>query len=130
VRPVGTANAARVLCVEDDPDIARVLQLMVEAVPGHRALLAENGERALAILGGDSLQLAFIDLGLPDIDGVDLVREIRRRYPELDIVVVTAYHERRGEAIRAGATAFVGKPFDPEHIVKLVEQHAGRADAD
>lgn len=109
-----------VLCVEDDPDIARVLQLMVEAVPGHRALLAQDGESALHLVNGRPTRLAFVDLGLPDIDGIELLRELRRRRPEVSVVVVSAYHDRRAEALAAGAEAFLGKPFDPEEIAQFV----------
>lgn len=115
-----------VLCVEDDPDIARVLQLMIESVPGRRALIAEDGESALRLLDGRSLELAFVDLGLPDVDGVELLRQLRLRRPDLSIVVVTAYHDRRQEALAAGADLFLSKPFDPEQVLQIV---AGRGAA-
>jgi two-component system C4-dicarboxylate transport response regulator DctD len=119
-----TLTARDVLCVEDDPDIARVLQLMIEAVPGHRAVLAQDAGSALELVDAGRLPgLAFIDLGLPDMDGIELVRQLRERRPDLRIIVVTAYHERRGEAFAAGASAFLGKPFDPDQVVHLVEQH-------
>jgi DNA-binding response OmpR family regulator len=118
-----TADARDVLCVEDDPDIARILQLMIDAMPGHRALLARDGASALALMDSPGIGLALVDLGLPDLDGVDLVRELRRRAPSVGIVVITAYHERRGEAMAAGASAFLGKPFAPELIVQIVERH-------
>ncbi|HWP35138.1 MAG TPA: response regulator [Thermodesulfobacteriota bacterium] len=111
-----------ILCVEDDPDIARVLQLMVEAVPGARALVAEDGRTALSLAERRRPRVAFVDLGLPDVDGLELLRELRARCPGLAIVVVTAYHERRQEALRAGASAFLGKPFDPEQVVQLVSR--------
>ncbi len=114
------SHVLEVLCIEDDPDIARVLQLMVEAVPGHRALLAEDGESALRLVNGRSMRLAFLDLGLPDIDGIELLRELRRRRPDVSVVVVSAYHDRRTEALAAGAEAFLGKPFDPEEIAQFV----------
>lgn len=117
------SHSLEVLCIEDDPDIARVLQLMVEAVPGHRAILACDGRTALELAGRHVVRLAFLDLGLPDVDGVQLLRELRRRNPALSVVVVTAYHERRGEALAAGASAFLGKPFDPEQIVEIVARH-------
>lgn len=115
------------LCVEDDPDIARILQLMIDGVPGFRALIARDGASALALLERGSVGLALVDLGLPDLDGVELVRELRRRAPCVRIVVITAYHERRGEAMAAGASGFLGKPFDPEQIVQIVEHHRGTA---
>ena len=120
------SHSYEVLCVEDDPDIARVLQLMVEAVPGHRALVAADGRTALDLIGRHHVRLAFLDLGLPDVDGVQLLRELRQRCPRLPVVVVTAYHDRRREALAAGASGFVGKPFDPEQIVQIVERHDDR----
>jgi DNA-binding NtrC family response regulator len=124
-----TRDTSDVLCVEDDPDIARILQLMIDAMPGRRALVARDGASALKLLDRGAVGLALVDLGLPDLDGVDLVREIHRRAPEMRIVVITAYHERRGEAIAAGASAFLGKPFDPEQIVQLIERHGRNAAA-
>ncbi len=119
-------DARDVLCVEDDPDIARILQLMIDAMPGRRALLARDGASAIELLDRARVGLALVDLGLPDQDGMDLVREMHRRLPDMRIVVITAYHERRSEAIAAGASAFLGKPFDPEQIVQLIERHGPR----
>lgn len=120
-------DARDVLCVEDDPDIGRILQLMIDAMPGRHALLARDGASALSLLDAGAVGLALVDLGLPDLDGVELVREIRRRAPDTKVVVISAYHERRREAIAAGAAAFLGKPFDPEQIVQIVERHGLRS---
>ncbi|MFL6215358.1 MAG: GAF domain-containing protein [Blastocatellia bacterium] len=83
-------KTARVLVVDDDDRVRDVLVGMLK-LAGHRADFAPNGREALLRLERESFDLVFTDLSMPDVDGWALAEEIRRRWPQLKIVMVTGY---------------------------------------
>jgi len=83
-------KTARVLVVDDDDRVRDVLVGMLK-LAGHRADYAPNGREALLRLEHESFDLVFTDLSMPDVDGWALAEEIRRRWPQLKIVMVTGY---------------------------------------
>jgi PAS domain S-box-containing protein len=84
------AKTARVLVVDDDDRVRDVLVGMLK-LAGHRADHAPNGREALLRLENETFDLVFTDLSMPDVDGWALAEEIRRRWPQLKIVMVTGY---------------------------------------
>ncbi|MFL6274095.1 MAG: GAF domain-containing protein [Blastocatellia bacterium] len=84
------AKTARVLVVDDDDRVRDVLVGMLK-LAGHAADFAANGREALGRLEREAFDLVFTDLSMPDVDGWALAEEIRRRWPQLKIVMVTGY---------------------------------------
>jgi PAS domain S-box-containing protein len=84
------AKTVRVLVVDDDDRVRDVLVGMLK-LAGHRVDFAPNGREALLRLERESFDLVFTDLSMPDVDGWALAEEIRRRWPQLKIVMVTGY---------------------------------------
>jgi CheY-like chemotaxis protein len=75
------------------------------------------------------MKMAFFDAKLPDLDGIELARQIRRTQPRLPIVIVSAYFYRDDltieEAIQSGlVAAFISKPFAHDEIVRVIDLHA------
>ncbi len=114
---------AKILVVEDDPEIAEALQVNLEGA-GHQVLVAADGLEALRIFDRERPDLATIDLGLPKVSGFRLVELMKRPVPPgpVPIIVVTALSFEEGEdAARAGADDFITKPLDPSDLVRKVE---------
>ena len=84
------ASGRTVLVVDDEPTIADGLRLTLEG-EGYRVLTAGGVEAALAHAARADVEAAIVDLMLPDGDGLDLTRELKRRDPALEVIVVTAY---------------------------------------
>ena len=106
--------------VEDDPNIADLLDLYLREA-GYRVLLAGSGERGLEIIDQHRPVLAIVDIGLPGIDGFEVVRRIRAR-GALPVLFLTA---RDGEldrilGLELGADDYVTKPFSPREVVARV----------
>lgn len=117
----------RALVVEDDRFFQEVIKEgMTQAIPGSRVDLCRNSHEAMQAIERDGLQfqLALVDLGLPDGDGLAIIRELVRVSPRTPIMVVSvATDERRVlEAIRAGAVGYVVKGDTTLSITRAIDQ--------
>ena len=109
----------RVLVVDDDFMVARVHRAFVEAVPGFEVVaVAHTGQAALAAVREHRPQLVLLDIHLPDINGLQLLPELRREHEDLDVVVISAAREadtvRR--ALRGGIVHYLLKPFSADDL--------------
>ena len=109
-----------ILIVDDEPDIAELFRQRFrrEARQGTYVLhFAYSGEEALEKLASEiepQLIVILSDINMPNMDGLALLREIKRRWPEVPVMMVTAYgdEERRRQAGERGAAEFITKPVD------------------
>lgn len=112
-------NAAplRVLVVDDEPPIRKLLRMGL-STQGYEILEAQNGKAALALLDQNP-GLIILDLGLPDIQGLELLRMIRARNESVPIVVLSSRGDETGkvQALDLGADDYVTKPFGMEELL-------------
>jgi two-component system KDP operon response regulator KdpE len=110
----------RLLVVDDEPQLLRTLQITLRA-HGHQVLTAPDGRGALAAVAQERPELVVLDLGLPDLDGVDVVRQLRGWTP-VPIVVLSGRHQGAAKvaALDAGADDYVTKPFDIEELLARI----------
>jgi len=112
------------LIVDDEPDMCWALEhiLKKNAFLSKRAL---TGQEALNLMKVDRFRLAFLDAKLPDMEGLDLARRIRKRDPAVTIVMISGYFYRDDDIQKAVAegliSSFIGKPFDHDEILKAIE---------
>jgi DNA-binding response OmpR family regulator len=120
---------ARILLVEDDEAIASGLRRALDS-QGYRVTHVGRGRAALEALGEDT-ELVVLDLGLPDIDGIDVCRRMRTARPDLAIVIVTARdHELDVVAgLDAGADDYLVKPFRLAELLARLRANLRRAAA-
>lgn len=128
------ALAATVLVVDDEPQIRRFLDIALRA-QGHRVLEAADGAAALATLAALPVDLVVLDLGLPDRDGAEVLRELRQRSQVPVIVLSVRAHElEKVKLLDLGANDYVTKPFGvPELMARvraLLRQHATGGEVD
>jgi CheY-like chemotaxis protein len=114
--------SSHILIVEDDVMIQGFLTLTLEN-EGYRISAVGSGSGLFSVLAQQSVDLVLLDLGLPDSDGLDVLREIRRQYT-IPVIVATARRrsEDREAAIELGANDYVTKPFEPRELVERVKQ--------
>jgi len=114
----------RVLVVDDYPDSADVVRTLIELL-GHDARIASSGRAALAEAYGFDPTIVILDLGLPDINGCDVARELRARRggQHLHIAALTGWgqQDRRQAALSAGCDQFVLKPASAAKIGTILK---------
>ncbi|HZU58183.1 MAG TPA: response regulator, partial [Actinocrinis sp.] len=118
--------AATVLVVEDEKQIRDVLRRYLER-DGFAVLATGSGAQAIELLSGGAVDLAVLDLGLPDVDGTEVLRHARA-HAHTPVLVLTARNtvEDRVAGLRLGADDYVTKPFSPTEVVLRVRAVLGR----
>jgi CheY-like chemotaxis protein len=126
---VGTPRAPlRLLVVDDNADAAKVLSLLLEAL-GHVTIVEHDAQRAIERAREQAPAMLFLDIGLPDMDGYELVRRLRAlpQTANAVFVAVTGYGQAgdRQRALQAGFDHHVVKPLQLDKLRELLDAHAG-----
>ncbi|HYE92193.1 MAG TPA: PAS domain S-box protein [Terriglobales bacterium] len=118
---VDRASTASVLVVDDDPSTCDLLAYVLEAY-GYHVRTVSLGQDGLAILPHTPIDIAVLDLKLPDMSGLELLEAIKRRSPATEVIFITAYASTSTavQAINNAAFGYLTKPFDPDHLVATV----------
>jgi two-component system KDP operon response regulator KdpE len=111
-----SAGSPKVLVIDDEPPIRKLLRMGLTS-QGYEVLDAANGKAALELLAKEP-DLVILDLGLPDVDGLDLLRTLRHRQENLPIVVLSSRGDEAGKvaALDLGADDYVTKPFGMDEL--------------
>ena len=111
-----STGALKILVIDDEPPIRKLLRMGLTS-QGYEVLDAPNGRIALELLARKP-DLVILDLGLPDVDGLDLLRSMRQRHGALPIVVLSSRGDEAGKvaALDLGADDYVTKPFGMDEL--------------
>jgi two-component system response regulator GlrR len=123
IMQAGTNGAARVLVVDDDPGLLRLMQLRLEAA-GYGVTVADSGERALAQLAVSRPGVVVTDLQMGGMDGVALFEAIRAENPALPVIILTAHGTIPDAvaAVKGGVFGYLTKPFDARALLVEIER--------
>ena len=118
----------KILVVDDDPDIRQILRDRMSSF-GYVVETAVEGGEALDALRLGSFDGMLLDMKMPKIDGLEVLRRTRQSHPDLPVVMVTAMsvQELAVQAVTQGACACLIKPFDPVQLKQVAEQYFGAA---
>ena len=118
-----TTLGETILVVDDDPYIQEALGDRLESL-GYRVARASDGNQALEFIDHQDPQMVFLDIEMPGMKGLDVLREIRAREKDFPVVMITAYGsvDLAVEAMKEGAYDFIPKPFKANHIALVVEK--------
>ncbi|UCG88291.1 MAG: response regulator [Gemmatimonadota bacterium] len=120
---------AKILVIDDEEGVRRAIgKVLVRA--GYEALEAPDGKVALSLLKDEPPDLVICDLFMPEMDGVEVLRELRRHYPDLRVVAISggAYHgkvELLDVAKGLGAVAVLKKPFQSQQLLDVIHEQLG-----
>src|SRR5258706_11561164 len=107
----------RIMVIDDEQAVRETLAEMLEAV-NHKVVLADCGQRALQELSRGEFDFVFTDLAMPEMDGWETARAIRKNWPDVQIVMVTGYGftTTPPEGEEYLVDGIIGKPFDFTHV--------------
>src|SRR5512136_1903521 len=116
------ATSHSILIIDDEPNLRRSLGLILQRA-GYAVTTASDAAEALDVLQAGAYDLTFLDIKLPDQNGIQLLPQLRELYPEMPIVILTAHAtlDTAIGAVRLGARDYLLKPIDPENILSRVD---------
>jgi len=119
-------DTSRILIIDDEESIGLGFGAFLRA-KGYQVVHAKNGSQGLSIFRTDSPDLVLLDMRLPDIDGIDLLRELKSENEFVVVIMVTAHGtiEKAVKALKLGADNFLTKPLDSESLLIMIEHALG-----
>ncbi len=112
-----------IIIVEDEPEFRRRFAQIIESEPSMRlAGVAANRREAQVIIDKEDFDVMLIDLGLPDGNGIELIKQVSQKKPECDIMVVTVFGDEQHvvSSIEAGATGYILKDSTPADVISCI----------
>jgi DNA-binding NtrC family response regulator len=118
-----TQSQVHILVVDDERNIRNNLGMVLES-EGYKVDKASNGDEAILQVKAGLYDIVFVDIQMPKMDGLELLRYLRGLRPKMPVVMLTAYGtvSRAVDAMKLGAVDFIEKPFDPKNILLLCEE--------
>lgn len=115
-------SGAHILLVDDHPKALEIFEMRLKGI-GHRVTIANNGEIAIGIVERDRPDLVVLDVTMPEMNGYQACRAIKRLDPKIGVIILTAKTEAadRFWASQSGADEFLNKPIDPALLVQRIE---------
>lgn len=114
----------RILIADDSPTIRKMVRASLQPIDQAQFVEAATGLEAIEQLALASVQLVVLDLNMPDMHGIDVLRFLRRQqaYRDLPVIILTTRGDdsSRAEAVEAGATTYMTKPFVPQALAATV----------
>jgi len=116
------ANKGTILIVDDEVGPRESLRMILK--PIYEVFTAGDGSEALRCIHDKNIDLVTLDLKMPGLSGIDVLREIKKLQPDVEVIVITGYGtlSNAQEAIRFGAGDFISKPFNVADIIAIVSK--------
>ncbi len=115
-----------ILIVDDEFGVRESLRMTLKA--NYKVHTAAEGKEALHYIRRDNIDLVTLDLKMPGLSGIDILREIKKINADIEVIIITAYGtgENAKEAIQYGAGDFIAKPFNTSDLINSVNQSLER----
>jgi len=120
------AQRRSILIVDDELGVRESLRMILKSK--YEIHTAADGKEALKCIQNDKIDLVTLDLKMPGLSGIDVLREIKKKNADIEVVVITAYGnpQNQREATRYGAGDFITKPFNPPDLINSVAKSLER----
>jgi DNA-binding NtrC family response regulator len=122
----GEPNRARILVIDDDPAVCRMLQLAIE-ICGHEVLTISNARQALSFIETEPVDLVITDLVMPEVEGIEIIMRLNHVHPSIPILAISGEgadgpDEYLSIARLLGAHRTLPKPFDCRQLMRVVDE--------
>ncbi|MCJ7814982.1 MAG: response regulator [Xanthomonadales bacterium] len=112
------------ILIVDDEEVVRHSHLRSLAETGCYTEAAEDGHKAIHVMEQHPFDVVLLDLRMPGLDGMDVLKTIKQRWPDCEVVVITGYPtiETAKEAVRLGAQNYIAKPVGPDEVIRAANE--------
>jgi DNA-binding NtrC family response regulator len=114
----------KILVVDDELDILELLEMIIAERTSHQVVTTNNPLEVSALLKEQAIDLLITDLRMPAMGGIELIREVKKSYPDMPVIVITAYGSSQSaeESIAEGAYDYITKPFRKDQIIITINR--------
>lgn len=114
---------AKILLVDDEAGMCLVMKDFLKEA-GYEMTVASNGKEAISLYPQINPDLILLDLGLPDMNGRDVLKDVKAKMPQIKVMIISAYADQRtkDDLFSLGADFFLAKPFMPEELQEAVKE--------
>jgi DNA-binding response OmpR family regulator len=118
----------KIVVVDDDPAVREVMHDHLVSI-GYDVSVAEDGHAALRLLNTVVPDLILLDVAMPGIDGVEVLRRVTAKWPHVPVVMITAFNDSKtaARALEESAADYVSKPFELKHLERVVAAQMKRS---
>lgn len=118
-----SSEQKRILIIDDDEDILETLQSLLKK-KGFEAVTANSGSAAIKKSASEPINLALIDVVLPDMEGTQLLRKLKPTVPKMRKIILTGHAtlDNAVNAVNLGADAYLMKPVNPKDLIRIIEE--------
>jgi DNA-binding NtrC family response regulator len=116
------AQQGSILIVDDEAGPRESLRMILK--PVYKIYTAANGKEALALIQKENIDLVTLDLNMPGLSGIDVLKEIKKIRSDVEVIIITGYGTLKNaqEVIRYGAGDFISKPFNVADIISIISK--------
>lgn len=117
---------SKIMIVDDEEGVRESLKLILSDF--YELVVVSDGTKALeALKGAPDVELVLLDIKMPKASGIEVLKEIRKDFPKLNVMIVTGYRsvDAATEAVRLGATGYIVKPFKSDELLATVRKSLG-----
>lgn len=120
-------KSMNLLLVDDEERFLSTTKILLDK-RGVHTLTASSGEEALKVLGGNRVDVVILDVKMPGMDGVDVLREVKRKYPLIEVIMLTGHAsvESAVEGLKLGAFDYIMKPCNVPDMLDKVKEALGK----
>jgi DNA-binding NtrC family response regulator len=120
---MGEVGSMKILVVDDERIVLDSCQRVLEA-DGFEVCLVPSADRAMEAMKKKGFGLLLVDIKMPEHDGMYLMREVKKEWPDIPIIVMSGYPttDTIEEAVKMQAAAFIAKPFTPDELMETIRQ--------
>ena len=113
----------KVFIVEDDIEFCKEIAAVMSQIDSVKVeYLTSSGEDLLKAVSKTNPDICIIDIGLPDISGINVAEQVRKKYFDTDIIFITAYEDYISEAVKLYASDYIKKPLDQERLIQTIKR--------
>ncbi|MDO9211886.1 MAG: response regulator [Deltaproteobacteria bacterium] len=116
------AQQGSILIVDDEAGPRESLRMILKSI--YKIYTAANGKEALALIQKENIDLVTLDLNMPGLSGIDVLKEIKKIRSDVEVIIITGYGTLKNaqEVIRYGAGDFISKPFNVADIISIISK--------